>query len=86
MSGQDKKRKQLKNSETFRAISYFSQIGVTMASSVLVGVLLGKYLDGLLGTSPWLLLVFSFLGVGAALKSLFNMPEKRVTIKNLSKG
>lgn len=77
MSSQDKNRKQLKNSETFRAISYFSQIGVTMASSVLVGVLLGKYLDGLLGTSPWLLLVFSFLGVGAALKSLFNMPEKK---------
>jgi len=48
-----------------------------MAASVLVGVLLGKYLDGLLDTTPWLLLIFSLLGVGAAIKSLFNIPEDK---------
>lgn len=77
MSKEEDKDKQPKNSETFRAIAYFSQIGVTMAASVLVGVLLGKYLDGLLGTSPWLLLIFSFLGVGAALRALFKMPNDK---------
>lgn len=69
-------KRQSKNRETIRALSYFSQIGVTMASSVLVGVFLGKFLDGLLGTSPWLLLIFSLLGVGAAIKALFNMSKK----------
>lgn len=62
-----------KNSQAFRDFAYFSQIGVTMVASVLVGVLLGRYLDGLLGTNPWLLLIFSLLGVGAALKQLFDI-------------
>ena len=71
------KKKRPQNDEFIRAISYFSHIGITMGASVLIGVLLGRYLDGLLGTSPWLLLLFSFSGVGAAIKSLFNTPQNR---------
>ena len=55
------------------AIAFFSQIGMTMAACVLIGVFVGKGLDSLLGTAPWLLLVFSALGVGASIKSLFDM-------------
>lgn len=76
MSKEDKGDKKTKNSKTLRAIADFSQIGVTMASSVLVGVFLGKYLDGLFGTAPYLLLIFSLLGVGAAIKVLFNMSKR----------
>lgn len=65
-----------KNKQTYRALAYFSQIGVTIGASVLVGVLLGRFLDRLLGTSPWLLLVFSLLGVGAAIRSLFRMKDE----------
>lgn len=65
------------NNETLQAIVQFSQIGVTMTASVLLGVLLGKYLDGLFGTSPWLLLIFSFLGAGAAIKLIFNMSKNK---------
>jgi len=64
-----------KKSESFRALAYFSQIGVTMATTVLVSVLLGRYLDSLLDTTPWLLLLFSILGIGAAIRVLFNMPK-----------
>ncbi|HHU82611.1 MAG TPA: hypothetical protein GXZ26_06375 [Firmicutes bacterium] len=46
-----------------------------MAASVFIGVLLGKFLDGFFGTSPWLLLVFSLLGVGAALRVLFSLAK-----------
>lgn len=73
MSKPDNRDKHPINSEILRALAHFSHIGVTMAASVFVGVLLGKCLDGLLGTSPWLLLIFSLLGVGAALKILFNL-------------
>lgn len=62
--------------EFLRALSFFSQIGITMAACVFIGVILGKYLDNLLGTSPWLLLVFSLLGAGAAFKSLFDLGNK----------
>jgi ATP synthase protein I len=69
------KDKGTKNRGTLRGLANFSQIGVTMASSVFVGVMLGKYLDGFLGTSPWLLLIFSLLGVGAAIRVLFNISK-----------
>lgn len=77
MNKQYNKDKRPKNSETLRALAHFSQIGVTMAASVLVGVLLGKNLDSLLGTAPWLLLIFSLLGVGAAIKVVFNFPKDK---------
>lgn len=77
MSKEHNKEKQPKNKETFRALAQFSQIGVTMAATVLVGVLLGKSLDRLLGTSPWLLLIFSLLGAGAAVKSLFDISKDK---------
>ena len=77
MSEEDNGDKRPENSEALRTLAYFSQIGVTMGASVLIGVLLGKYLDDLLGTSPWLLLIFSFLGAGAAIRSLFNMPKNK---------
>lgn len=73
MSMQRDKEKKSKDSQAFRALVNFSQIGFTMLASVLVGVLLGKFLDDLLGTAPWLLLVFSLLGAGAAIKTIFNI-------------
>ena len=62
--------------EFMRALAFFSQIGVTIIACILIGIFLGKFLDGVFGTSPWLLLVFSFLGVAAAFKSIFNMANK----------
>jgi ATP synthase protein I len=61
------------NKSLQHAVSFLSQIGVTMISCVFVGVFLGRFLDSRLKTTPWLLLVFSLLGVGAALKSFFDL-------------
>ena len=66
-----------KHRKTYRALAYFTQIGLTMVASILVGVLIGKFLDGILGTSPWLLLVFSLLGAGAALKSIYDISKDK---------
>jgi len=71
LSKEHNNKKRRKNSEIlFSAFAYFSQVGVTMAATILVGVLLGKYLDRWLGTEPWLLLICSLLGLGAAIRSL----------------
>jgi len=70
----DKKDKQHK--EFANAFASFSNIGVTMAACVVVGVFLGIFLDNLLGTSPGLLLFFSLLGVGASFKALFDLAKK----------
>jgi len=63
--------------ETWQALAFFSQIGVTMVGTILIGVLLGKYLDSLFDTKPWLTLVFSFLGAGAAIKALFSISSEK---------
>lgn len=56
-----------------KSLALISQLGLSMASCVLVGVLIGKFLDRLLGTAPWLLLVFAFLGSAAAFKTLYDI-------------
>lgn len=76
MSKKPNKDKQSATSDMLRALAFFSQIGVTMATTVITGVLVGKYLDKIFKTSPWLLLIFSLLGAGAAIKVLFNFSKK----------
>jgi len=60
-----------------RAFSLLSQIGFTIIACIGVSILLGKLLDNLLGTSPWLLIVFIFLGIAAAFKSIFDFAKKQ---------
>jgi ATP synthase protein I len=65
------------HNQLLHALSFFSQVGITMAACVLIGVFLGKFLDGLLGTAPWLLLIFSLLGAAASFKALFDLAKRK---------
>ncbi|VAW07462.1 hypothetical protein MNBD_ALPHA01-1016 [hydrothermal vent metagenome] len=40
---------------------------VEMVSGLIVGLLIGYFLDKALGTKPWLLIIFVFLGLGAGI-------------------
>lgn len=40
-----------------------TSIGIIMALSAALGFFLGSFLDRKLGTSPWLMMVFSILGI-----------------------
>jgi len=72
MSG-DKKPQQ---NEFSRAMAFFLQISVTIIACLAVGIFLGWILDRYLDTSPWLLLICTFFGVGAAFKSIFDFAKK----------
>ena len=63
--------------EMLRMLSLLSQLGIMMALCVVIGVFIGRFLDSFLGTSPWLLLLFSFIGVAAAFKALFDFSLKK---------
>jgi len=71
------KDKKKQRNTVLRALSLSSQTGIVIVACVVIGVFLGKFLDELLGSSPWLLLIFSFLGMAAAFKSIFNISRKK---------
>ena len=71
-----KRRKKPQQNEFSKALSFFLQISVTIIACLVVGIFLGYFLDRWLNTSPWMILVFTFLGVAAAFKSIFDFAKK----------
>ena len=69
----DKKPQQ---NEFARAFAQFLQISVSIIACIAVGIFLGWLLDRFFDTSPWMLMFFSFLGVAAAFKSIFDFAKK----------
>lgn len=48
-----------------------SSVGLEMGIAVIIGLLFGRFLDGRLGTEPWLMIVFTGFGMAAGLKGVF---------------
>jgi ATP synthase protein I len=63
-------RKQLQLAASFLAV------GLELAVAISIGALGGRYLDGKLGTAPYLLLLGLFLGIAAGFRSLFALARK----------
>ena len=51
--------------------SEFAGLGLQFAGSIGLFGLLGWWLDGRLGTGPWLLILLIFVGAGAAFYSMY---------------
>ncbi len=49
------------------------RIGVELVAGVLVGVLIGWALDRWLGTRPWLMVLFFFLGAAAGIMNAYRV-------------
>ena len=47
-----------------------SSVGLELGLSVVFGVLFGRWLDGKLGTTPWMMLLFLALGLVAGFRSV----------------
>jgi len=60
-----------------KALAFLSQIGITIAACIVVGVFLGIFLDRLFGISPILTIICSILGLIAAFKSIFDLASKK---------
>lgn len=66
-----------RSKEAQNGLVFLSQMGIHFAVCVIIGLFIGYNLDRYLVTSPWLTLLFTFLGLGAAFKSLFDMGLKK---------
>lgn len=53
-----------------RRLAELASLGLVLPSSIAVGLVFGYLLDRWLGTRPWLLLVFTVLGIASGLLSL----------------
>lgn len=60
----------------FKKLAEVSSLGLMLPSSIVVGLILGHFLDKLFGTHPWLLLIFICLGVISGLLSLLRGLKK----------
>ncbi len=56
-----------------QALSLVMQLGLTLAVCIFIGVFLGKFIDDKAGTSPLFLIVFTLFGIGAAIKTLYDI-------------
>jgi ATP synthase protein I len=53
-----------------------ASVGIELAISTVIGLLGGRWIDGKLGTEPWLMIVGLVLGVTAGFRSLFLAARK----------
>ena len=54
----------------------YSVIGIEMAASVVVGGLIGHWLDTKLGTDPWMFIFWLLCGLAAGFRSLYRMSRQ----------
>ncbi len=47
-----------------------------LVSGLIVGLIIGYFLDNILGTKPWLLIVFIFLGLGAGIVNVMRAAKQ----------
>jgi len=59
-----------------RGLGLMTQIAVTAATCVMIGLFLGLFLDRRLGTDPWLVIIFSLLGCASAFKAMIDIAKK----------
>jgi len=62
--------------EIYRALALITTMGISVVICVGLGILIGWLLDRWLDTTPWLILVFTLLGIMAAVKSMYNMAKR----------
>jgi ATP synthase protein I len=53
-----------------------SVMGIHLVSGVIVGLVMGYYLDKWLGTRPWLLVVFLIFGIIAGYRNMFREMQR----------
>jgi len=58
-----------KTKAAFQAMSA-SAVGLELGVAVIIGLFFGRWLDGKLGTAPWLMIVFLALGFAAGIIGL----------------
>jgi ATP synthase protein I len=65
-----------KQESPWKAALIVASVGIEMAAAILIGYLIGSYLDRILGTEPWLFYIFLIIGVLAGFKGLWRTAKR----------
>jgi len=65
-----------KDGKQLKSFARVGALGIELALSTVIGLLLGRWLDGKFGTEPWLTLVGLVFGVIAGFRSLIETARK----------
>jgi F0F1-type ATP synthase assembly protein I len=65
-----RRKQQLRRARLWLDVSI---VGIQFPVSIALGFFFGRWLDGLFGTEPWLMIVFSLFGVSAGFLNLFRI-------------
>jgi F0F1-type ATP synthase assembly protein I len=57
--------------QEWKAVGSFGTIGLEIVLSILLGLFIGRWLDGKLGTAPLMTVIWFFFGLAAAGRSLW---------------
>jgi ATP synthase protein I len=57
--------------DTVRTLGALSTVGLSFVLAIVLGAWFGRLLDSWLGTSPWLFIVFFFLGLAAGILNVY---------------
>ena len=60
----------------YKRLAELSSLGLMLPSSIAVGLFIGYHLDKLLGTRPWLFILFFLLGAASGFLSLIRGLKK----------
>jgi ATP synthase protein I len=63
-------------SDTVRTVGALSTVGFSFVIAIVLGAWFGWLLDGWLGTAPWMLLLFFFLGLAAGVLNVYRTAGK----------
>lgn len=61
----------------FRQLLQASTVGLNLVFSTFIGLAIGYGLDSLFHTSPWLTIIFLFIGIIAGFRELLRMATKQ---------
>ena len=62
--------------DTVRTLGALSTVGFSFVLAIVLGTWFGWLLDGWLGTAPWMLLLFFFLGFAAGVLNVYRTAGK----------
>ncbi|MDY0190779.1 MAG: AtpZ/AtpI family protein [Desulfuromonas sp.] len=78
MASDNKQRLAAQRRELYKSLGFLSSVGICMVASILIGMIMGYYIDRWLDTAPWFLLIFLVLGIISGFRNIFILTEREL--------